>query len=231
MGNLAAAEFPKDIQSALESLYRAIADPAAWTDALHQLAQATNSVGCFFYPRDQARALLRLPVSPELREFIDAYVEGGWFLSDPRALRGWSVVEQGHMLITDDHFMLPGEHERSRYFQDFQRLWKIPEWAAVAFRQDGNLWCLSLLRSERQGPIVDNQKPVLTGLSSHLGRIIELATILHRRESAREIEMLERAGVAAVLLDWKGTAVGITSAAEALFQHDFSIQKGQFFYS
>ncbi|WP_296747212.1 helix-turn-helix transcriptional regulator [Mesorhizobium sp.] len=191
------------------------------------MARATNSVGCLFYPRNQARALLHLPVSPDLRQFIDAYVQGGWFQIDPRSLRGWHVADQGQILITDDDLTTPDERNSSPYFQDFQRVWKLPEFAAVAFKADNHQWCMSLLRDSLQGPMGADERATLVALSSHFGRVIELATLFDRRRGAEQIGTLELAGIAAMLLDWNGTVAALTTAAEALLGPDVSVRGGQ----
>lgn len=56
------------MQLALEAICAPVAAPDTWASALHQMERAANSVGCCFYPRDQARALLYLPVSSDLRD-------------------------------------------------------------------------------------------------------------------------------------------------------------------
>lgn len=227
MGDLSPSLIPAELDDAVNALYGAVAAPETWADALEQLARATHSVGCLLYPRNQAPSLIQLPVPKDLREFIDAYVKGGWFQVDPRALCGWRAIDEGYVVITDDNFMTRDEWNNSRYFQDFHRLWKMPEWAAVAFKADGHQWCMPLLRDARQGPVPDEYKPQLAALSSHLGKAIELATMLDRRQKARQIEMLEQAGVTAALLDWRGTLIGLTSSAEALFDMDLTVKNGQ----
>lgn len=220
---------PLDVQRALDALYSAVVAPETWAMALHQMARATNSVGCCFYPRDQALALLHLPVSPDLRGFVDAYVQGGWFQIDPHAMRGWRAAEEGRTLVLQDDIFPAAERNGSHYFHDFLRAWKLPDWAAVAFKADSHHWCLSLLRDARQGPVADGQTEVLKALAPHFSRVIELATLVDRRRSAEQIETLELVGAAAALLDWKGAVTGITSAAEGLMGTDISIRSGQLY--
>jgi DNA-binding CsgD family transcriptional regulator len=221
------ASLPIGVQRALEALYGAVAAPETWALALHQMARATNSVGCCFYPRDQARALLHLPVSPDLREFVDAYVQGGWFQIDPYAIRGWRLAEEGRTLVLQDDIFANAEQGMSPYVQDFLRVWKLSDWAAVTFKADNHQWCMSLLRDARQGPIATDQKQLLTALSPHFSRIIELATLVERRRCAERIETLELAGIAAMLLDRTGVVIAITSAAAALLGSKLSIRCGQ----
>ncbi|WP_296747213.1 helix-turn-helix transcriptional regulator [Mesorhizobium sp.] len=220
---------PIDVQLALEALYAAVAAPETWALALHQMARATNSVGCCFYPRNQALSLLHLPVSPDLREFVDAYVQGGWFQIDPHAMRGWCMAEEGRTLVLQDDIFPGLERNKSLYFHDFLQAWKLPDWAAVAFKADNHFWCMSLLRDARQGPVVADQTQILMALAPHFTRVIELATLFDRRRSAEQIGTLEMTGIAAMLLDWKGTVTALTTAAEALIGTDISVRGGQLY--
>lgn len=219
---------PTDLNRALESVYAAVAKPETWAAALQQMASATNSIGCLLYPKDQARALLRLPISPDLEGFIDAYVQGAWYEIDPRAQRAWNAVDRGRVLLTDDDLMVDDEVKRwSPYFQDFQLPWKLPGWAAVAFKANGNHWCMVLLRDARHGPPDDRQKPQLISLSSHLGRIVELATLVDGRQSARQADLLEQSGLAVMLLDARGTVTTLTTAAERFVGREIFIRHNQ----
>jgi hypothetical protein len=91
-----------DLHEAVQGLYDAVVVPERWARASHGFGRATNSVGCLFYPRNQAQALIHLPVPPEIQEFVDAYVNDGWYRQDINAIRGWPQAAIGKLVITDD---------------------------------------------------------------------------------------------------------------------------------
>lgn len=216
-----------DLQKAVEALYDAVVAPESWATALHGFARATNSVGCLFYPRDQARALVHLPVSPDIKEFIDAYVNEGWYRRDVRAIKGWPILARSRKLVfTDDDFTTPEERRSSSYFQELHRDWKLPNWAAIAFKANGGLWAMPLLRSKQQGSISRAQARALASVSGHLGRVVELATLLDARRATEHIAMLHLSGAAAGLLDWRGNVTGLTPAAEAMLDTSLYLRAG-----
>lgn len=217
---------PAGLQQVVQALYEAVIVPENWAVALHAFARATNSVGCLLYPRDQAQALVHLPVSPDIKDFIAAYVNEGWYLQDVRAARGWPQVAAGKLVLTDDDIAPPEERRSSYFFQEFHRAWELQNWAAIGFRANDGLWCMPLQRSRRQGPISPNQARELAAVSPHLGRVVELASLLDARRAAEHLAMLHLSGAAAVLLDWRGKISGLTRAAEALLGPDICVRSG-----
>ena len=216
-----------ELQKAVQGLYDAVVMPETWPVALQAFARATNSVGCLFYPQDQAQALVHLPVSPDMQDFIAAYVNEGWHLQDVRAKRGWPQATAGKVVFTDDDITTAEERQSSPYFQEFHRNWNLPNWAAIAFVADGGLWCVPLLRSERQGPVSKAQARLLAATSSHLGRVVELTKLLDGRRICEHLELLHRSKRAAALIDWRGNVSGLTPAAEALLGNDLSVRAGR----
>ncbi len=216
-----------DLREAVAGLYGAVVAPETWPAALHAFARATNSVGCLFYPKDQAQALVHLPISPDIREFIAAFVNEGWYLQDVRASRGWPqlATRGGEAILTDDDIASPEERRSSPYFQDFHRAWTLTEWAAIGFRANGGQWCMPLLRSKRQGSISGEQKREFLAAAPLLSRVIELATLFDARRAAEHLAMLHLSGGVAALLDWRGIVSGLTPSAEALFGVDLYIHE------
>ena len=225
--DLYSESFPVQIERAVNELYLSVITPETWTIALHHFAQATDSVGCLFYPRDQTQMLLELPVSIDLRDFIDAYVNESWFQFDVHAAKGWPLAAKGKRVLTDDDIASAEERDQSIYFPDFQRPCKLPHWAAITFRVDGGLWCMPLLRSERQGPVSSEQMPILQGVASHLSRVIQLAQIRNLRQAAEWIETLNLVGHPAVLLDGQGRLLAITSVAETMLGDEIRLVKNK----
>jgi hypothetical protein len=201
---------PSPIGRAIDGLYEAIAAPETWTAALHRFARATDSVGCFFRPRNESQSLVGMPASPDVREFINAYVKEGWNLTDLNASRGWPLAAAGQAVVTDDDIATPEERRRSPYFQEFRYSWKFPHWAAIAFKVDGSHWCMPLLRADRQGPVSQDLMRVLERTARHLGHVIGLAKIVDRSQSESQLELLARIGAAAALVDWSGSVTALT---------------------
>lgn len=216
-----------ELQIAVQGLYDAVVMPETWPAALHNFARATNSVGCLFFPQNQAEAIVQLPVSPDIRDFIQTFVSEGWHHEDIRAIRSWPLAVAGKVILTDDDISTAEERKRSAYFQEFHGRWRLPNWGAIAFVANGGLWGMPLLRSERQGPISKARARMLAATAPHLGRIVELAKLLDSRRIADHLELLHESERAAALLDWRGNVSGLTPAAEAMLGSDLSIRKGR----
>ena len=213
--------------TAIDGLYEAVLAPERWALALHNFARASQSVGCLFFPHNQTQALVHLPVSTDLQHFIASYVDDGWHLQDMRAARGWSAFQlTDRPVLTDDDISTGEERAASPYHQEFQRSWQLPNWAAIGFTANDGMWGMPLLRSERQGPISGTDARILAAAAPHLGRIIELATLLDARRTIEHLAVLHQSGVAAILLDWRGLVTGLTTEAESVLGADICVEKG-----
>jgi DNA-binding CsgD family transcriptional regulator len=218
-----------ELTSAIRKLYDAVVAPDTWETALHSFARATGSVGCLFYPQGQAAALPRLPVSPDLREYINAYVAQGWYQQDPYSNRGWPLAAAGKTVLTDEDIVSSVERARSPYFQDYVNKWAFTDWAAIAFVADGHRWAMPLLRAKRQGPVDGEWTQRLTAAAPHLGHVIQLATAFGDRQAKTHMALLQELGRPAALLDGRCRVIALTRQAEALLGEDISIARGQFF--
>jgi DNA-binding CsgD family transcriptional regulator len=218
-----------ELTAAIRKLYDSVVAPDTWEIALHNFARATGSVGCLFYPQGQATALPRLPVSPDLREYINAYVAQGWYQQDPYSNRGWPLAAAGKTVLTDEDIVSSAERARSPYFQDYVNKWAFTDWAAIAFVADGHRWAMPLLRAKRQGPVDGEWVRRLTEVAPHLGHVIQLAAAFGDRQAKAHIGLLEEMGRPAALLDCRCRVIALTRQAEALLGEDLSIARGQFF--
>lgn len=203
-----------------------MAAPELWQEALSKVAQATESVGSFLYPRNQVASMLQLPVSDNMREYIDAYVEGGWFNSDPRVPPGWRTAESGQVIMRDHHLMTPQEYNSSFFFHEFERAWGALDWLAVSFNAAGNLWCLVLRSSAAQGVLPESFDPLLMAFARHLSRVVDLASVLNGQQNAEQIAFFEQMGMAAALLDWRGKLVALSTKAESLLKDGLRVKNG-----
>ena len=163
--------------------------------------------------------------TPPQTEFLDYFQS--MHLQDVRAKRGWPQAAAGKVVFTDDDITTAEERQSSPYFQEFHSNWSLPNWAAITFVANGGLWCIPLLRSERQGPVTKAQARTLATTSSHLGRVVELTKLLDGRRICEHLELLHRSGRAAALIDWRGNVSGLTPAAEALLGTDLSVRVGR----
>ena len=103
---------PTAVASACEALYEAAIEPDSWSTALNTFARATGSVGCFFYPQHPERTDLQFPASPDLGGFLHDFFEGGWYRTDPRAMRGWPRAESGRSVILEHDIARDDERRR-----------------------------------------------------------------------------------------------------------------------
>ena len=214
--------------TAIEGLYEAVLAPERWALALHNFARASRSVGCLFHPRDEIQALVNLPASTDLQAVVSPYIQGGWHLHDMRVARGWSAFDStGKSVLTDADISSCKERDASPYHQEFLRSWQLPNWAAIGFIANGRMWSVPLLRGARQSQLSATDARILAAAGPHLGRIIELATLLDARRAIEHLAMLHHSGAAAILLDWRGLVTGLTSEAESVLGTDICVDQGR----
>jgi hypothetical protein len=215
------------IAFALEALYEAAITPDAWSDTLRGFARATGSVGCLFYPQRPELTEIQFPASPDIGDFLTDFVQGGWYLNDHRASRGWPLLESGRSVVLEHDIASDEERRRSPYYQELLKRHDLPWWAAIAFKVDGRNWCMPILRSTTQGAFTSFDATGLAQAVPHLRRVVSLAgklTLAHARSAA---EALEQVGCAALVLDYWGRSVLLNALARSMIDLDLSLTNGR----
>jgi DNA-binding CsgD family transcriptional regulator len=217
----------QQIDAALEACYDAVVDPERWSDALHRLARSLGAVCCMFYPQYPGQTLLRMPASPDFKDFLDEFVRDGWWLDDHRADRGWPMFNAGrsvlieHDIATDeDRHTLPAYHEL--YYRH-----GLPWWAGLAFRASGRQWCVPILKSGGQGAFTHAEGATMETIVPHLRRMVSISEKLALGRVHTSLDLLDSMSTAALALDWQGRVIRTNQHAAALLGEWVAIRGGR----
>jgi DNA-binding CsgD family transcriptional regulator len=214
-----------EIERALEVCYDAIIAPETWPQALHALAGSIGAVGCRFRGRTGQRAILDLPASPALGEFLAEFARDGWWRDDPRAL-GWDLCAAGACAVIDHDLADETERRKLPFYADLSRRHDLPWWVAVHFATESNAWVLSSFRTDSQGPFDREEARRLTSLRPHFARMIRFSQRFAMGQAAAQLGMLDRLACAAVLIDWRGMVLRVNRHADALLGDGLKVCRG-----
>src|ERR1700722_15470558 len=216
-----------DLAHALDGLYDVAAAPEGWSDALHRFARATGSVGCVFYPSLPERTGLIFPTSRDIQEFLDDFVQEGWWLADHRASRARPLIERGAPVVVEHDTASDEERRRLPHYKELLARHDLPWWAAIGFVVDGQRWAMPILRSERQGPFTKAEAAVLAEVAPHFARAVSLANKLALAQGFGAVEALERIGRSALTMDAMGLIVSANSLAEKSAGGDLMVSRNR----
>ena len=213
---------------AINACYDAVLAPETWPAALDRLAQAVDAVGATFYPVFDPARLPHVPVAAEIKDLVEEFVRDGWLMQDYRAERALPLFLLGRPVVVEDQITTPDERRELPAYNDFFLRHDLPWWAAVSCRsEEGGSWVVPFLRDARQGPFLPHDAIRLTRLQPHFTRIMGLARRFDRSRVETALTTLERAGFPAIIVDWRGQATQLNSAAEALLGRDLFIVGGR----
>jgi len=184
-------------------------------------------LGCFFYPQHPERTDLQFPASPDLGGFLHDFFEGGWYRTDPRAMRGWPLAESGRPVILEHDIASDDERRQSPYYQTFIPRHDMPNWAAIIFAVHGRRWCMPILRSAAQGQFTPSDAQDFAALSLQLRNVVSLAGRFAVARAKGAIEALEQAGCAALVLDHCGRSLALNGLAEKTLCDDIALIRGR----
>lgn len=218
---------PDELDRAVDGLFAAVLGSGDGIEAQEWLARAMNAASFFFYPKDAAPLVPQLPNLEAIRPFITDFVNDGWYLRDPRASRGWPLVDAGRRVVIEHDIASDDERRVSPFHQELLRDHKLPWWAAVAFDVDGHRWCLPIHRSAVQGAFSREEARLLEPLSGRLGTLIGLAQRLGDARANGAMDALTRLRSPAILLDSAGRVLRANEHAERLFDADFGVMNGR----
>lgn len=206
---------------ALDKVFEAAIVPGLWHDALDLLAVSIGAVGAAVVPRTPQQQALGFPVSQSAAEFMDSYLKQGWYLDDVRGQRAWPSLERRGGVVLEQDISSEDERKRLPYYQEFCRPFRLPWWAAVGFRSQGEPWAMALYRDVRHGAYQAEDVSKLEAVAPHLRRMVTVAT---RFRQALEVRTLEAKGADAILsLDQRGLVVDASTTATALLGEDLYI--------
>jgi DNA-binding CsgD family transcriptional regulator/PAS domain-containing protein len=217
----------QQIDAALEACYDAVVDPERWSDALHRLARSLGAVCCMFYPQYPGQTLLRMPASPDFKDFLDEFVRDGWWLDDHRADRGWPMFNAGETVVLEEEVASEDERQRLPAYNEFYPRYDVPWWAGLAFRASGRQWVIPLLRSSGQGAFTRAEGAMMETIVPHLRRMISISEKLTLGRVHTSLDLIDSMSTAALALDWQGRVVRVNRHAETLLGDGVALSGGR----
>jgi DNA-binding CsgD family transcriptional regulator len=225
------------IERALDACYDAVVAPENWSGALHGLARSLDAACIMFYarnpsagsadPHDPTRPFNSLPASHDYKELLEEYERGGWYLGHYRAERGVPLLDAGRKIVLEHDLASDEERKRLRHYNEFYLRWGFPGFAMVDVRCDGRAWAVTMLRGEGQGHFTRKDARRLAPLAPHFRRLVAFSERFALNQTATGINVLEKLGVPALLLDWRGVVVGMNASAEAALGSDIFVMRGR----
>jgi DNA-binding CsgD family transcriptional regulator len=110
---------------------------------------------------------------------------------------------------------------KSAFFNEFLADLGLRWWAGVGFFAGPELWCLALQRTEREGPFLPSDKPMLQGFSARLTEVASLSRAIGRKSITCFTNALDHVSQAALTIDRNGRVIRTNASAEALFDDAF----------
>ncbi len=211
----------------LDKLYELPIVPEGWPDVLHELARSANAVGACIAADQGTETAIARPVSPDLTDAIDDFITNGWYRRDIRGHRAWPAFKRGRQVLVEHEVSTEDERKFSAYHNEWLRPWDLPWWGAVGIPV-GDTYCgLVLLRSERAGPLTQQEMRPYLALRPHLGRVLELTKLLANQRAEAIVDALQLVGHPAFLLGGNGRVMRINAHAEQLVPNLFSLAGGR----
>jgi DNA-binding CsgD family transcriptional regulator len=180
-----------------------------------------------FYPEHPDRTLLRMPASHDFKDFLEEFVDDGWWRHDHRADRGWPKFHAGQTVLLEHDVASDDDRRTLPEYHELYNRYDMPWWAGLGFRVEGRQWAVPVLRSGGQGPFTREEADRMQHIVPHLRRMISMSEKLTLGRVATSLDMLDHMSVAALALDWRGRVVRTNQAAERLPGDDIRIVDGQ----
>jgi DNA-binding CsgD family transcriptional regulator len=211
-----------DLHTIERSFADAAVEPALWGKAMDVIAAETGSVGTILFPM-RGGTLPNTPCSESLLVSVEAYFRDGWYTRDERFKAFDPLVRYG---VADDFaFTNSEEMKRHPYYQEFLRPHELQYFAGVKMAAGDDLWCVSIQRSDRQGPFSPNEMRKLAALSQKLASAAALARAIGVIAANAAVEAIELSTSAVALLNRSGEILRLNRAAESLLDSQLRVLK------
>lgn len=159
------------------------------------------------------------------QEALDAYVEGGWREVDYRAANV-NLTKPGQLFL--ERLIVPqDQREKSAIYNELYIPRRMAHFVCWRHEIAGSTWIFSLARSADKGPANDADVDALTRLTPYANRSLHMAHQLREVRVQGMLDGLASADLAAIIIDSDGRARAATPQAEAMFDRDFGVQRGQ----
>lgn len=212
-----------DMNSVAKAFHDAALVPESWPAALDLLSSQTASLGVVLVPV-KSRATLSVG-SESIAEATDFYFREGWHTRDKRDHTAFALATRG--IAVDLDITTEDQMRRDPYYQDFLGRFGMKWFAGIGIPAGEDMWCLSIQRSEQQGPFTPDDQAALLSLRAPLSTAAMLASSIGSARAEGLTEGLELAGMPAILLDREARVVHFNPSAEALLGSDLQIRQGR----
>lgn len=204
------------------NLGQAVVDPAAWSNLLEQICDASGATGAALLRSD-----IRTPDNPRTAsadENVRNYFASGWHTRDTLSERGFPLLMRGQKVISDQDVVTAEEMKRLPFYNEVLLPFGFQWFAGIGFGDGCVLWGMVVMRSPQQGPFEKDEKRILSQLTQRLTETATLSRAVGRTALSGVINVLERIGKPALALDRLGFVVNVNSRAEEIFGEDIGVR-------
>jgi DNA-binding CsgD family transcriptional regulator len=206
----------------IENAFLAAAlDPSLWNEAMDVAATEMGAQACALFPI-RWRPEAPLAFSPNIIEMAEFYAKQGWHLRDERN-RGIARLKAGQVVVDFD-LIDNDEIQRHPYYQDFLGRFGYRWFAGVPLSTSDDLFTLSVQRKTGAGPFKRSEQATLRDWGRRLSTAARFAGAVGMARNAGACDMLEKLGMAAILLNNIGQVVQVNQSAERLNCKDIAIR-------
>ena len=212
-----------------EALSNVVAEPGLWPEFLEKFAEACGASAALLLPSTGSDGVTASPRNGEA--MLRTYIDEGWHEGDrdPRK-RAIPIASRGEVAIDADVISI-AEMSRSPFYNDALARHDSKWWAGIGFPGGSSeIWCLSVLRSERQGEFEQTDKRILQELTGRLSEIVKLSSLMGRTALSEVTNSFDRIQQAAIAIDDRGHVLRANASANTLFGDAISVSKGQLFF-
>jgi DNA-binding CsgD family transcriptional regulator len=199
-----------------------IFDPRLWPQILEQISEAAGGSGGAILQSD-SRTPDASP-SASVRECYNNYFATGWYRRDTLAERGFPLLMRGQKVISDQDIVTADEMRRLDFYNEIFVPFGFQWFAGIGFAAGPALWGMVIMRTPAQGPFEAQEKRVLASLSDRLSEIATLSWAVGRAALSGASNAMDLVGQPALVLDRRGSVLGMNAGAEKMFDAEFYIR-------
>lgn len=217
-------DLPAPVASAIERIYEAGFDSSLWQQGLAAFCGAVGAHSAVTVPRVAAENTLFLPCTEGSEDFLQAFVDEGWYKRDLRAERGWPLTDRGVPVVLEQDIVTPEDHRREPMYRDFYQRYGVLWWAGITFRSLENQYVVSLARRIDQEPFSETDRRLFQRVTGHLSRALTIAERLATAAGKGGLQLLEALDCGGILVDASARVLAFNTTAESLLGEGIAIR-------
>jgi len=221
---VAVDDLPAPVAVAIERIYEAGFDSSLWQQGLSAFCDAVGAHSAVTVPRVAAENTLFLPCTEGAEDFLQTYVDEGWYARDLRADRGWPLTDRGIPVVLEQDIVTPEDHRCEPMYRDFYTRYGILWWAGITFRSLERQYVVSLSRRVAQEPFSERDRRLFQMVTGHLSRALTMAERLSTAAGKGGLQLLEAMDCGGILVDAGARVIAVNASAEAMLGEGLSIR-------